>query len=212
MSGRKPGCNNDTRVTAICGDQKLFRSSKNCETVVTGDINGLVMMNTKHVVAANRFPDSISSNMKVAKNGGLTLIELLIAITVMGILMTIAIPRYQNLMERNRLSGAARQVASDLVAARMEAVNMNRRVQVFFTGGTTYQICDDENRDGTVTLGEGRNIARNIQDTYFDVTIAAGANPIFRPNGTTTNVTITLSNGSGSVAVTISRAGRVLIN
>lgn len=143
---------------------------------------------------------------------GLTQVEILTAITVMGILMTIAVPGYHDLSERNRLSGAARMVASDLVAARMEAVKMNRRVQVFFSGGNQYRICDDENRDGTVLVGEGQNIPRNIQDSYPDVTVSAGANPIFRPNGTATNTTITLSNGAGSVAVTISLAGRVLIN
>lgn len=143
---------------------------------------------------------------------GLTQIEILVTITIMGILVAIATPGYHSLMERNRLSGAARQVASDLVAARMEAVKMNRRVQVFFSSGNQYRICDDENRDGTVDLGEGRDTTRSIHDTYFDVTFSAGGNPIFRPNGTATPTTITLTNGAGSVAVTISLAGRVLVN
>ncbi len=169
-------------------------------------------MHTKHVIAANRFPDSTSSNMKVAKNGGLTLIELLIAITVMGILMTIAIPRYQDLMERNRLSGAARQIMTDLVAARMEAVNMNRQVRVFFTSATTYQICDDANGDDTVDVGEGRNIVRNIQDNYADVTLTANNNPGFSPNGRATFLpTITVSNGAGGREVRVSSAGRIII-
>jgi prepilin-type N-terminal cleavage/methylation domain-containing protein len=155
--------------------------------------------------------------MKGEKNKGFTLVELMIVVVLIAILAVIATPAYRNYMARSRLNGAARLVLSDLASARMDAVKMNRRVQIYFAGGYTspaasYRICDDASGDGTVTDGEGRNITRNVQNHFYDVSVGSNNNPIFLPNGTATNMaTVKVSNGTDTRQITISIAGRVLI-
>lgn len=155
--------------------------------------------------------------MKGKNNNGFTLVELMIVVVLMAILAAIAAPAYQNYMTRSRLNGAARLVLADLASARMDAVKMNRRVQVYFDGGSsspkaTYKICDDADGDGAVNDGEGRDIMRNVQNHFFDVSVGSNNNPIFFPNGTATNMAnVLVTNGTDSRQITISIAGRVWI-
>lgn len=53
---------------------------------------------------------------------GFTLIELLVVLVVMAILVAIAGPAFNDLIERQRLKGAVRTLLSDLRAARSEAI------------------------------------------------------------------------------------------
>jgi type IV fimbrial biogenesis protein FimT len=67
---------------------------------------------------------------KVRSQKGFTLVELMIVVAVMAIMAAFAFPAYEDWMERNRLNGAARQVMSDLMEARMKAASQNNRFRV----------------------------------------------------------------------------------
>ena len=153
--------------------------------------------------------------MKIPSHKGFTLVELMIVIAVMGIMAAIAVPNYRTYMAQRRLNGAARQVMSDLMAARMKAVSQNNEFKVFFLANNQYKILDDNNNNGTEDTGESSQ-TKDIQTEYYDVTLSANNNPIFQPNGTASNLpTInlgSLSNSSWSKSITISSAGRVKIN
>ncbi len=143
---------------------------------------------------------------------GFTLTELMIVVALMAILAAIAVPTIMAQMPRYRLNGAARQVMSDLVAAKMKAVSQNNKFKVFFLDNHRYMILDDDDNDGTADTGESTE-TKDIQADYQDLTFSSTNNPIFQPNGTASNLaTITLTNSSGSKAVSISSAGRVKIN
>jgi len=142
---------------------------------------------------------------------GFTLTEMMIVVAMMAILAAIAVPNIMAQMPGYRLNGAARQVLSDLMAARMQAVSQNNEFKVFFLDNHRYMILDDNNNNGTADTGEATQ-TKDIQTDYYDVTFNSNNDPIFHTNGTASNLaTITLSNTSGSRSITISSAGRVKI-
>ena len=143
---------------------------------------------------------------------GFTLVELIIVIAVMAIIAAIAAPSYQTYMKSRRLKGAARQVMTHLMEARMKAVSINERVKVSFESNHEYEMWNDADRNGTVADNEGDDIERDLYPDYYDVTFSATADPVFQSNGTATGSTITFTNGSDTQTVSVSTAGRVKIN
>jgi len=144
---------------------------------------------------------------------GFTLIELIVVIALIAILTAIAVPSYQSFMVRSRLKGAARQVMSDVMNARMTAVSLNQKVKVHFEGdGHTYKIWSDANGDGDVTASEGVNLTKDVRPNYHDVTLSTGNDPIFNPRGAASAPeTITVTNPAGSINITVAISGRVAI-
>lgn len=59
---------------------------------------------------------------------GLTLIELMIAIAIAGVLVALAAPSFKQSMARNRLNTASSEITGALQLARAEAIRANRRV------------------------------------------------------------------------------------
>lgn len=150
------------------------------------------------------------------KQSGFTLIEMMIIIAIMAIFAGIAIPNYLVWLPKHRLNGAARQVRGDLMWARMQAVSQNNEFKVFFdldSNDHEYTILDDDNNDGNIDVGEWTQ-TKDIQSEYSNVTFSnVTADPIFRPRGTASGATITLSNPavSAPVNIAIAMTGRVKI-
>lgn len=141
---------------------------------------------------------------------GFTLVELMIVIAVMAILAAIAAPNYQNFMAQRRLNGAARQIMSDLMNARMQAVSQNNEFKVTFSNDHEYKILDDDDNDGAEDTGEVLQ-TKNIQADYHDVTFSRTANPVFYARGTANGATITVTNPAGSKNISVAITGRVVI-
>ena len=81
---------------------------------------------------------------------GFTLAEVLIAVTILGILVNIGIPTSANQLPKYRLHAATRQVMSDLLIARTQAMSQEHVVQVPFRNPQHYVIWQDRN-DGLCT-------------------------------------------------------------
>jgi prepilin-type N-terminal cleavage/methylation domain-containing protein len=73
-----------------------------------------------------------------ARPCGFTLVELLVTVSVVAILATLAGAAFTGFLDRYRLSGAVETLFSDLQLARSEAVKRNRSVQVVVTSGVSW--------------------------------------------------------------------------
>jgi type IV fimbrial biogenesis protein FimT len=73
------------------------------------------------------------------RNAGFTLLELLVSMTIIGILSALAIPAFGNMMERNKVSGAAQVIYGQLAFARTEAIKRFRPISIQFAANGTDQ-------------------------------------------------------------------------
>ena len=146
--------------------------------------------------------------MTRSANKGFTILEIVIVVTIFGIVAAIAIPNMIGQMPRYRLKGAARQIMGDLMWARMQAVSQKNEFKIFFVNDHEYKILDDDDNDGKADSGEWTEI-KEIRNRYHDVSISMTANPIFFPRGSASIGTITVINPGGSKKVKIHLTGRV---
>jgi hypothetical protein len=108
------------------------------------------------------------------------------------------------------LNGAARQIMTDLVVTRMNAVRQNCRAEVKFNTSGLYEIWVDENRNNNKDAGEVRTI--NIKTNYSDVNITRAITIIFNSRGVATTWGYTrVANSKGSKDIYAFMGGHVKI-
>jgi type IV fimbrial biogenesis protein FimT len=74
--------------------------------------------------------------MKSKKNStGFTLIELMVVVTVLIILATVAVPSFKDLMANQRIKSASYELFSSLLTARSEAIKRNNNVTIASASG-----------------------------------------------------------------------------
>lgn len=76
---------------------------------------------------------------------GFTLIEVLVVITIMGILVAVAYPGMQRMVRRNRVAAGAQEIAASLSYARTEAIRRNSCVTMCMVASTSSNACVDPN-------------------------------------------------------------------
>lgn len=103
---------------------------------------------------------------------GATMFELIVAVSIVGILMAIGVPQLADWVRRNSVSSAAEVVQNGLRQAEGEAIRRNQRIEFLLTNGTPSQ---DAIRDLTA-VASGANWASRAVDATFtpltDVTLA----------------------------------------
>ncbi|ATJ84318.1 GspH/FimT family pseudopilin [Halomonas beimenensis] len=102
-----------------------------------------------------------------AKDGqrGLTLIELLVALTVLVILATWAVPGFQRFSARNEVAAETQRIVRALSLARNAAIMKRSTISVCASQGPTYTHCNfnDWSLDWVIVEGEatGGSLAEN---------------------------------------------------
>lgn len=70
--------------------------------------------------------------------GGFTLIELLVTLSILAIVLALAVPSFNDFIDRGRLTSAADTLYADLQFARSEAIRNNQNVTVSFQSGSAW--------------------------------------------------------------------------
>jgi prepilin-type N-terminal cleavage/methylation domain-containing protein len=102
---------------------------------------------------------------------GVTAIELMIAVAIMGAVAAIAAPAFQQQIERRRLMAAAETVLADLRWARSEAIKRNKVVRVTFATGDSWNYSISSRDDPTV--GENTDIKAVSYTDYVKTTLSS---------------------------------------
>jgi type IV fimbrial biogenesis protein FimT len=132
---------------------------------------------------------------------GFTLHEVIVVMAIIAIMSAISILNYRAWIPAIRLNGAARQVMSDLIAARMASVKENVSVVVSHVNKHSYSI----------TVGSGTANTKDLQWDYPETTLNF-TSILFSSRGTTSPRSIILQNSSGIKKISIAITGRVKIN
>ena len=126
---------------------------------------------------------------------GFSLLELMVVLSIIGILVSIAIPGFGYLAASTKVKGASTELYLALIRARSESVKRNRGVQVLATSGDEdrwhegWRVIADQNNDGDfddTATDDDRIIAEQGELRRVTITMAAD-NVVYRPTGRISN-------------------------
>lgn len=134
---------------------------------------------------------------------GLTLIELITVLTILGIITSVAVPNIATMRDRAAVRGATSALVSSLADARHLATRWNRRTAVRFDTSAVRAI---------VHSGQD-TVAQLPLRVLFGVSLAVTRDSIaYYPTGLgfgAANARFIVTRGAAAETVTVSRAGRV---
>ncbi len=152
------------------------------------------------------------------KQSGFTLVELMIALAIAAILLTIGVPSFENQMRNSRLTAAANDFVASVQLARSAAIKHRRNARIVSANGTNWgngwTVWVDKNSNNAQ---EGDEVLRVFDpvDASGKITFSAAAQGsfIFSGTGMVDNMgSLTLCDtrtGETGRIITISAAGRV---
>ena len=108
-----------------------------------------------------------------AREGGFTLVEMMIAVIILAIIATLALPSFQTMIENQRLRTTAESVLAGFQLARAEAIRRNARVRLVMAGaGWTVELDDDIGIDIQVRPAGESGGSLTVTPTPGDATTA----------------------------------------
>jgi prepilin-type N-terminal cleavage/methylation domain-containing protein len=128
---------------------------------------------------------------------GYTLTEMLIVVSVVGLLTLFSLPKFAKLAERNRLSAARDELATAIATARAAAVQKGRTATLFLSGNKMWVTVVTNDAGTTSTVVPVKSFS-----TLYNVSVAA-----MEPSGLT-SVTFDMR---GFASPRLSAKGKFLI-
>lgn len=138
---------------------------------------------------------------------GFTTIELAVTLSVIGVLLVIAIPRFLDLRDRAGAHGAASDVVSALTLARHVAIVRATRVAVRLDASTSRVMVEAARSGASDTLMD-----RPLTAVHGAALTTTRDSVAYGPTGLgygAANTTIVLTRGQAAETVAVSRLGRV---
>lgn len=145
-----------------------------------------------------------SSEMRSAS--GFTLVELMVVLVVFAMLVTAALPSYNDFVRNQRVKTASFEIFSSLVLARSEALTRNASATVVPASGTT-------NWSAGWQVSAGGTVLRS-QDAFQSISISGPTSLTYNGSGRlsapATGIEITASGGASITTrcITVDLSGR----
>lgn len=120
---------------------------------------------------------------------GFTLIELMVTITVLGVLLALGLPSFVEMIQNMQVRTAAESILDGMQVARSEAVRRNAYTQFVLgpgTGWTVFEI-DPPTACGTAGTIQTRSSAEGSEKATIDVRPAGSSVVTFTPMGWTSS-------------------------
>lgn len=154
---------------------------------------------------------------------GFSLVEMMVAVAIIAILATIAVPAFQNMIVQSRLSSQTNDLVGAIQAARGEAIKRNQQIRFCRTSSTTSTDCAGAgnwefwivvNPANTVLRRGSINSELRLTSTFNLgrlTFIPSGTNSVTTDND---SLTICSPSGSGNTArlITVGLGGRTSIS
>ncbi|MGZ8928615.1 MAG: GspH/FimT family pseudopilin [Methylobacter sp.] len=150
--------------------------------------------------------------MNMQANQGVTLMELLTVIAIIGILASLAVPSYRDMIEKNRLKEAAESLAADMQFTRTEAIKRSTDLRLTLVAGTWCYGIDDGNT--ACACGTAGDCAIKAVDgsQFQGITLDSNNSATFSfRRGTANAMGSTLSSTNYKARVMVGDVGRVRI-
>ncbi len=140
-------------------------------------------------------------NSRSQKIHGLTLVELLVVIALVGILSMIAIPSLRDMVMRNRIQAASSEFQSALAMARGEAIKRGGDAKVTIVANTGTAAIPNWASGVTVFYDTTSNANGNVPSTDA-TTLLMSTSPVSAGVTSTSNLTYITFNGFGRTVST----------
>jgi len=122
---------------------------------------------------------------------GFTLIELMITIVILSVLVSIAIPGFQETIRRNKISATANDFIGSLLFARSEAIKREQDVAIVASNNWSsgWETFIDSNKNGVKNPGEEVLKSYTFNLPNVSITGNGGVNNaiVYSPSGRTKN-------------------------
>jgi len=149
-----------------------------------------------------------ASEMKLRSRAGMSLVELMFVVVVIGIVTAATLPRIARSRESTTAKSAASVIGNDVEAAFSTAAR-NRRPVLFRCdcANKTYEVADQT--DGTIRMSRRSNSSSGI---VVDRLTLSSTSIVIGPNGLASQAfEVAVAVGNSSRRITVSRTGQVRI-
>ena len=144
---------------------------------------------------------------------GVTMVEVMVTVAIIGIIAAIAIPSYQDYIARESLLGAAQAIYSQAILARRQAVS-NNRTRYFFVSDDSGDWCAYASSASDATCASSDAPIYAHGRDYPGVTVLTGVSTAFvmpALSAASVSISVTGENGdSRKISISNNQMIRVL--